>query len=177
MGWNDLKGDPFSQNRIKLSAGDSIEGVFRGEPYVYYDLFGSKTEFKSWAEGRRKRFRINFVVYDPETEAYAAKILQGGSRLALQIWDQKEEQGLDAVYKVKRVGSGRDDTRYTVVFKRKLTKEEIKKIEAVKSLELGTGRMTKESPTDENEPPFDSTQEPPPDVEEMDEAADDSVPF
>jgi hypothetical protein len=132
MSWDELKkvkeqsaGSIF----VKLKDGDSIEGIFRGEPRFFYQTFGERTEHNTWAEGRNFRFRVNMFTKDDEG-IYAAKIFQGGAKVRDAILDARDEYGLDCMFKIKRTGSTKEDTRYAILFKSQLTPEELTKIKS-----------------------------------------------
>lgn len=147
MSWEALrnaKGD--GGNFIKLKDGNSIEGIFRGEPHVFYQKFGDRTEHKERGtkeEGRSFRFKMSMIV--KEDDQYVSKIMAGGFYLATSIDDQITENGIDSIYKVKRMGSGPQDTRYAVVFKKALTEDQVKTISEIPVKELEVGRGVEES--------------------------------
>lgn len=115
---------------LKLADGESVEGIFRGEPFLFYQKFKDPTEHKEWAEGRSFKFKINFLV--KENGIWIAKILQGGSTIRDLLLDAKDEYGIDCVFKFKRVGLGREDTRYSLLFKAQLTPEQIEAANRIK---------------------------------------------
>ena len=132
-GWDQMemtKSEQGSSIFIKLKDGDEIEGVFRGNPYTFYQAFKERVEYDKWAEGRSFRFRIPLVVQ--VNGMYSAKIFQGGAMLRDALIDVRNEYGLDCLFKIKRTGSGKDDTRYSILFKGKLTDEQLEKINAIK---------------------------------------------
>ncbi len=133
---------------IRLKDGDSVEGVFRGQPHTFYQSFGDRAEYDKWAEGRSFKFKINFVVN--EAGHLNVKIFQGGATIRDAILDAKEEYGLDCIYKIKRTGSTKEDTRYAVLFKQKLTPEGI---EAVNAMELKRLTSDLKEPSPDGAPP------------------------
>ena len=138
MSWDKMNeggGGGGGKDFIKLKDGESVEGVFVGEPHTFYGVFKDKTEYSSWAEGRSFKFRINFVTKDDNGQM-VAKIYQGGSKVAKAIAACKEEYGLNCLYKIKRVGATKDDTTYSVLFKKELTKEQMDTIKSVALLPL-----------------------------------------
>ena len=105
---------------IKLKDGDAIEGVFMGEPHTFYSIFQDPTEYGERVEGSSFKFRVNFFV--KEDGKWEAKMFSGGVTVRDLILDAKDEYGLDTIFKIKRTGSGKDDTRYSVLpSKHKLT--------------------------------------------------------
>ena len=120
---------------IKLKDGGFVEGLFRGEPHFFYQVFKDKVEYENWAEGRSFKFKINFITKNEEGKL-VAKVFQGGSTLRDMLLDAREEYGLDCVFKIKRTGSTKDDTRYSILFKKVLTPEEMEGIKGVKLISL-----------------------------------------
>lgn len=110
---------------VKLKSGDSIRGVFRGEPHVFYSHWkdgrpyacegrdicgkcavGDKTSF---------RFKINFIV--KENETYVTKVWEQGWTVFLDL-KALNEGGYDLekfLMKISRTGSTMNDTKYSVV--------------------------------------------------------------
>ena len=107
---------------VKLKSGESIEGIFAGDPHTYYQVYGDNTEYERPGGDRRPKFKINFLTWrDGQLEA---SIFRGGSIIRNTLLDVVDEYGLECVYKIKRTGSTKDDTRYSILFKRELTPEE-----------------------------------------------------
>ena len=145
-------------NFLKLKDGDSIEGVFVGEPYTFYSAFKEKEEYQSWKEGRSFRFRVNFLVL--EGGKWVPRIFQQGATTLKAIVECRNEYTLNCVFKIKRTGSTKEDTLYSVLFKRQLEQAERDALMNVKLLELGTGRGVKES--GDEPPPHSDADMPPP---------------
>lgn len=169
MSWNDFDKRAKEANSggsfIKLKDGDEVVGVFRGEPHTFYQEFKSKIEYPYKVAGASFKFRVNFVV--KEKDGYVAKILQGGATLAEQISACREEYGLDCAYKIKRKGSGKEDTVYSVLYKSELAPQAKKEIDQVELKKLTSDKQGDlDAPRDEDMPH---------DQDEIDEQAD--VPF
>lgn len=112
---------------VKLDSGDSIIGVFRGEPYDYRQHWiGNRSETcmggssgdqcKHCAKGERTsfKFRINFMV--KEGAGYSAKIFEQGRRVYDSLKGLHADYDLEqTVVKITRQGSGQKDTTYTVL--------------------------------------------------------------
>jgi hypothetical protein len=160
MGWDDARRIKESGGAefIKLKDGETVRGVFRGEPYIFYQEFGDKSEYDDYAEGRSTRFKINFVV--KEGERYVAKIFGGGYYVLTALVDYKDKHGLDVVYEVKRNGTG-TDTRYTIMYDNKLTDSQLDKVKEVKLKELRRGRTRTDGPDELNPPPLTDADAPP----------------
>lgn len=113
-----------SRAYVKLKDGESITGIFVGEPFTYR---------QHWSEGKAQpckgegcdscasgskgsfRFRINLIV--KEGENYIAKILEQGARFYDAI-TSLEESGYaleDHLMKISRRGSTMNDTTYSVL--------------------------------------------------------------
>lgn len=134
-GWDtEPKGGGGGENFIKLKDGDAVEGCFVGEPYVFYQAFKEKEEYSSWSEGRSFKFRVNFII--KTDKGYTAKIYQGGSTVFKAIKNCFEEYSPNCIFKIKRTGSTKDDTTYSVLFKKELTKEQLETIKTVPLLPL-----------------------------------------
>jgi hypothetical protein len=134
-GWNKI--DKASEGGgggvfIKLKDGDSVEGVFQGEPHCFYRIYGDKAmaEHENYVEGSSFRFKINMLV--KEGDKFEPKILEQGTKLAKRIRKYTQEYGMDYVFKVEREGSTKDNTEYHLFPKRAISaseKEELEKIE------------------------------------------------
>lgn len=151
MNWSNarkVREESGSNKFIKLKDGDSIEGVFRGDPYTFYQKFKDPNEYLQYAEGRSFKFKVNFIV--KENDTLVSKILQQGATVFDLIVDAIDEYGADCVFKIKRVGSGKEDTRYSVLFKGNLTSEQISQYNAVKLNSLKRAL----SEEDERNPPL-----------------------
>jgi len=154
-GWNDMekaKKEGGGGLFIKIKDGKSVEGVFRGQPRTFYQRYGDRNEYPAWMKGLSFRFRINFITKD-ETGKMVAKIFQGGAPMRDMILDAKEEYGLDCVYKIKRTGSTKDDTRYAVLFKAVLTTAQLEMVNAVQLKDLKSSNKEQLVPNDEGAPP------------------------
>lgn len=115
-----------TRNFIKLKAGESIQGVFQGDPY----------EFKThWLQNEQRsvlcdnpalcavcklgdkpkfRFRVNFVV--KEGDAYAAKVLEQGWT-SYQALENLQESGYNLekqIIVITRQGAGLN-TSYSII--------------------------------------------------------------
>jgi len=136
MSWNAMKKAKEESGGggglfVKLKDGDEVEGVFMGEPHTFYQVFGSKTEHDNWVDGSSFKFKIPFVV--KENGVYVAKIFQGSKTTAGILLDVKDEYGTDCLYKIKRKGSTKEDTKYSILFKGNLS---VAELESVKKIEL-----------------------------------------
>lgn len=125
---------------VKIKDGEAIEGVFVGEPHVYYGKFKDQNEYSEWQQGLSFKFKMNFLSL--ENGSFTSKILQGSKTVGKRLKYLFENSGQDSVYRIAREGSGKDDTVYHIDFKSKLTEEQSKKI---KTIELHSLKNNKES--------------------------------
>ena len=117
------------ENYLKLKSGDSIKGIFRGDPHDYYmhwvgEEEGQRTSVECaagncihCAKGNKKkfRFRVNFVL--KENGKYVARIFEQGPRLYNNL-RELAKAGYDLEKTVVVLGrqvSGFNDTTYTVL--------------------------------------------------------------
>jgi len=132
MSWDDLKNVKSDSGKgifINLKDGDSVEGVFMGEPRIFYKIFNDNTEYEEKVEGSSFRFKVNFIEIgsgDP-----VAKVFEQGITVKDQVINAKEEYGIDCVFKIKRTGSSKDNTKYFVTFRRKLDDDELKYLQRI----------------------------------------------
>lgn len=166
----DGQGGGLGKNEfLRLKDGDSVKGVFRGEPSEFYMI---------WEDGRGRaalpdekgsfRFRINIVV--SEGGGYVAKVFEQGRGVYDQLAALNDDYPLENfVMKISRKGSGPKDTIYAILPlpDGKLTDEQKAKIAAVKLHELKP--RSPEKPEEKKEPAFDDVDEPP-------TASDDDIP-
>ena len=106
------------------NSGDSIEGIFLGEPYVYKQHWSPGSEkvicqdgCELCEDGKKpsSRFKINFF----DIKARKVKIFEGGVGWFRNLNSMREEYGLDCIFKIVREGIGRD-TKYNFFFKKDL---------------------------------------------------------
>lgn len=93
----------YSADMIQLKDGQSIEGIFVGQPYEFEKAFkeGDKPRF---------RFRVNFVI--KEDNVLQCKILEGGWKLSQQL-QELTHAGWDlhkCKTRISRTGSKINDT-------------------------------------------------------------------
>ena len=155
--WDDVEKESESSSGkfIRLKDGEFIEGVFAGQPYQFYASFAEKKGYEKWAEGRSKRYRVNFIVKGE------AKIFESGTTTFKAIVAVIKEYGQENVFKIKREGSGKENTTYHVLFRAPLAQEDYKKITGIKLNSLSVRPQESDSDSDFDGIP-DAT-EPPPD--------------
>lgn len=152
MKFKDLPQETSGGSFVKIGAGESVIGVFRGEPHDFRQHWvGDRSEIclggssgdgcVHCANGIRPtfRFRINFMV--KEGNAYIAKIFEQGRRVYDQLKGLHADYDLEqTVVKISRQGSGKDDTVYSVLPlpppKGSLSKEALSAIKDVKLHDL-----------------------------------------
>ena len=165
MSWETLKNRKENAGKKWLSFKTVSEHlvVFKGEVSTFFQSYPGKERRKEWAEGYNFRFEINVIT--KENEQYVAKIFSGGSNVATSLYDVKEEYGLDSLFKLKKTGTGKD-TKYSILFQRKLTVEEQGKFNLIPLAPLSGFEEPKEF-MDEGleEPPMPSEDQEPPESE------------
>lgn len=153
--------DPQTNNSgglfIKLKDGESVTGIFRGEPKVFYVQWnnGKSSECSKGAEGAKFRFRINIVVN--EDKKYVAKILEQGALVYSDLKALNEEYPLEeTLVKITRNGTG-TDTTYTVMPMR--AQPDSKTLSAIALVELNSLESKEKTEKDFGpEPNFDENE-------------------
>lgn len=114
---------------ISLKDGDSVKGVFMGNSVSFWNSFETKTsyEFKPSDTKVTPRHRLNFLVNTDG--AWTAKIFEFGNRVRDALYEATNEYGKDAVFKIKRSGTTKDDTVYHIHFQEKMDRTELKDVE------------------------------------------------
>lgn len=151
MSWDKLiksREESGQSNHLKFKDGDSYEGIFRGEPHIFYATFKDPKEYPEWAEGRSFKFKINFIIR--ENGKPVARIFKGGAKVRDALIDAQSEYGLDCVFKIKRTGSTKEDTRYSILFKAKLEGDQIEQINEVPLNKLGSDDSQSEPPQEQH---------------------------
>jgi hypothetical protein len=171
MSWEQVKkarDEIKKSNFINLKDGDSVVGVFRGEPYCFYKEkypSQSKVEYDEYQPGRTFRFRINFIVNDGEN--YSARIFEGNKETSDALYECYEEKGLDAVYKIKRKGS-QQLTKYYITFQSALSGGPLEKIKSIQVAPLRFGGKAKAQVFDNQEPPMHTDRDAPLETDDED---------
>lgn len=108
---------------LKLKDGESVKGVFRGDPFDFESHWkngsvpcpGAGCEFCAQGEAPAFRFRINLVV--KENGAYTAKLWEQGWRVyeALQGLDVSGYDLEKTAVQVTRRGSDKNNTTYSIL--------------------------------------------------------------
>ena len=138
-----------TRNFIKLKSGESVTGVFRGDPYEFR-IHWLTDESRATLCSQKKdcelckikkssfRFRVNFIV--PEGNLFVAKVLEQGW-ISFQALMKLQESGYDLekqIIQISRQGSGLSTT-YSIIPSPKgiVTPQQQKALEGVKLNELG----------------------------------------
>jgi len=163
-------GGANSKHFVRLEDGKSITGVFRGNPFEFYQHWQNNRS--TLCVGRATcplckddkasfRFRINFVT--SENGAHVAKIFEQGVKVykklaALHGADYDLEK---TTVRITRSGSGKSDTEYEIVPVKggELTPGAEKKIAAIALHNLDNtpseeGEETTDAAVNEEEAPF-----------------------
>lgn len=113
-------GDSSGGEFLKLKDGESVSGVFRGEPHEFYSRYNPNNNTSSLVEendhGARFRFRLNFVTRDKETKDFKALIWEQGPTVYNLLKELNEEYGdlSTKVLKIKRKGE-KLETEYVII--------------------------------------------------------------
>lgn len=99
--------------KVKLQDGESIKGVFVGEPKIFYNVFDENKQYSKPVNGADERFRWNFAVQN--ASGWSVKIWEGSMAFGKILWTQIKEFGQNTLFKVVRTGTGKQ-TRYTVLY-------------------------------------------------------------
>lgn len=141
-----------SGNFIKIKDGESVTGIFKGEPVEFY-IHGNQADTTACegegcprckaGEEKRFRFRLNFIC--KQQGAIVCKIFEQGKRVYRMLKDLNEMSSLETTtLMIKRTGSSKDDTTYTIIpaMNAQLKPDEIEKLVAsvqLNDLTIGTG--------------------------------------
>lgn len=122
---------------LKIGDGESVVGILRGTVLDYYVIWNPDKTSTIVPEGTPKakfRFKVNFVTWDQEGNL-EAKILEQGSTVYKALKELSQDYDLEkTAIKIKRTGSGQNNTEYSIVPLPKPPSE--KMLEALKNLEL-----------------------------------------
>lgn len=164
------KNETGAKNLVILKDNENITGVFRGELFEFRQHWIDKQP--SVCAGRQEcahckgglkpsyRFRLNFVMRDPESGQRVAKLFEQGWTMREQLEALNEDYPLEStVVRIQRKGSGMNDTTYTILPVKggALNPEQEKELEAVPLLPL---EPVNEKP-DEASPSFQDDDVPP----------------
>lgn len=98
---------------LKLKNGESAMGVFKGDPYEFYQVYPSNDPVPAGTKGAAFRFKINFVTKEGAT--YVAKAFSQGVTIYNRLKYLNESYNLEeTVVKITRKGSTKDDTEYYI---------------------------------------------------------------
>lgn len=126
-------------NFLKLKDGESATGILRGEVKVFYVTWegGKSTEVPEGTPGAKFRFRVNLVVAEKDG-VFAPKILEQGAMVYKAFKDLAEDYELsETIIKIKRSGSGQNNTEYSVMpLPKKPEASTLKKLEVIELLPL-----------------------------------------
>ncbi len=142
---------------LKIKDGESVKGIFRGEPYEFFQVWEngrSRMVEPNNPEGK-SRFRCNFIVQ--EDGKFVAKTFEFGLTVYNQMADINEEYELETTkVKISRRGSGKD-TEWSLLplLKEPIPPKVLKEIEAVQLNVLEQKpQQQADSANFDGEPPF-----------------------
>lgn len=102
---------------IKLKDGETVMGILRGDVKDFYVLWDNKisTQVPEGTPKAKFRFRVNLITMDAEGNL-EPKILEQGPTLYKILKELSADYELEkTVIKIKRSGSGMNDTEYSVI--------------------------------------------------------------
>lgn len=149
---------------LKIEIGQSVTGVFRGDPQVYWRKWpkgGVKQEFAVETPGAEERYKVNFVVY--EDGEFKVKIFDCNVHVYNQIADINEDDDIETIKcKISRLASGKGSIyQLKPLFKDPISPKALKEIEKLELNQLGGNGQSA--------PPQQNTSE--------DDSGSDSLPF
>lgn len=157
-------------NLIKLKSGESVKGIFRGDPYQFKQHWKNGRGYPCQGmdcllckevdeEGKPRypnfRFRVNFII--SENGQWVAKVFEQGGRVYDKVEALSTEYALDKIQvKITRYGTDKSNTNYEIVPlpRGEVTPEMEKKISEVKLNDLNPYQATSETPDANEDEPF-----------------------
>lgn len=122
---------------LRLEDGQSVKGVFQGNPVVFWVLWkNNKSIIVSEGTPESKpRFKINFIT--KENGSLVAKIWEGSMTTYRMLKDIHEEFNLSqTMVKISRSGSGKETVYNVLPTRDALDSKALKQIQAVKLHDL-----------------------------------------
>lgn len=111
------------KNIMKMKAGESVTGVFRGEVYTFKSHWngsyssacdGADCKFCANNNKPKTRFRLNFVT--KENAVLVAKVFEQGYKTMQDLKELNKEYPLEKHWvKITRTGNSASDTKYTIL--------------------------------------------------------------
>ncbi len=125
---------------LKIEIGQSVKGVFRGEPQIYYRKWpkgGVKVESDVPAAGFDERYKVNFVTQ--EDGVFVAKIFDCNVYIYNQIADINESMDIETIKcKISRQSAGKGSTYMILpIIKEVISAKALAEIEAIELIPLG----------------------------------------
>jgi hypothetical protein len=107
-------GDGGKELFLKLKDGESVRGLFQGEPRVFTAIWDGQTYVETpKADGGKFRFSVNILV--EENGKWTAKIFEQGAVVYSSLKDLNEEYPLeDTLVKITRNGE-KTETTYSIL--------------------------------------------------------------
>lgn len=141
-------GNSNSKNLLKLKGGESVKGVFKGDPYEFRQHWENNKPYpclgqglcERCANGEKASFRFQINIIVKENGESVAKVWEQGWTVFLAL-KALHEGGYDLekyLMKISRTGSTKNDTVYSVVPVPNglLTPAQLKEIASVKLIQL-----------------------------------------
>ncbi len=121
-----------ASNFLKLSDGQSVPGVFRGEVYEFWQKWprgGQKETFDVPTPGSQSRFRVNFIVH--ENGKFQSKVFEFGLTVYNMLAEIAENLELEKTkVKISRKGSDKN-TQWIIIPLGPIDPKAVKDIAAV----------------------------------------------
>jgi hypothetical protein len=150
--FKDLEGGNKKVDRLKISGGQSVKGVFVGDPVDFRQHWNGKFGEACIGEGcihcgngdsPKFRFQINFV-YQNEG-VWTAKVFEGGVRVYKQLNEINKEYPLESnLIKITRHGDD-TDTTWSFLPAGSLDKATLQKVATTPVQDLSQGDLFEES--------------------------------
>lgn len=122
---------------LKLESGKSVNGVFRGELYTFWQTWpqgGTKQVFAEPTPGAQMRFKANVVIY--EDGKFVAKAWEFSPTVNNMLYEISQELDITKTKcKISRIGEGKK-TQYIIIPLGPLDAKSLKAIEAVELVQL-----------------------------------------
>lgn len=123
---------------IKLEAGESVYGVFLGDPKVYYLAYDKATkqatEYSEPYGDANERFKWNLAV--KEGDQWKVRIYNGPIGFGKAVDENIERFGQETLFEIKREGTGMKTRWHIFYVKDQPSKEEMEEIKKLETFDL-----------------------------------------
>lgn len=139
---------------IRLSDGESVTFVPRGEIYPFFSVFGIRGPVPPDTEGARRRYKLNAIVLEAGKEP-RAKILEIGPQVYEQLYQISEVCELtNTKLRLSRKGTSKENTEYFLlpVMKEPLSERQIEALSKIELNILDKPPMTQKTKEEDDVP-------------------------